>query len=1382
MGGSGSRGRRPKSKMRAVRKPALFHSCHGLARHSSRTSVHPPWGDDLDAPRRYCAPTMIRRPLAQRVGRFRLLEELGRGGMGVVYRATDPATGSMIALKVLLAADHAGDEATRRFQREAETARLVDHPNVVKVHELGWHEGKPFFTMDLVEGGSLEDLRATVRDPHRYAAVMAGVARGLHAAHQRGLAHRDVKPANILMEGETPRLTDFGLARELSGVGQRLTATGEVLGTPAYMAPEQAGNDDYDPALGDQYSVGAVLYDVLSGHPPHDGDNAVAVMMSLASQAHRPLRSVAPDVPVELVRVVEQALSRDPGCRYPDCAALADDLERFAAGMPVQASGPGWRPRLDQALGRLAPILAVGLPLAAVVAAAAGASATWEAVMEERAALDRELHAGRELMTLEAEVDARALDAPQAAVTLLHGFADRHRGTHAVARAVIRHGPELAAHAPDEALALLAAVYSSSTDPADQDQVLDALAQVMEQRWDWPGLAAVTATQLRRHPLWGPSPSIAGPGARVDLAQGSLVRAATAFDQLDDPAAAGVARALTERRAAAADVRLGRAADWDGDGTPELARRDGDDLVVFSLSQDLPERGRLRLPVVGDERVLLLDGTERQLVRWSDGRLQLWRQGDGGVFTMVTDRTTSPVLSAAAADLDGDGADEVYVGLGPYERRLLVAEAGEPFEDAHRGTTGAHSDVVQLLAVDAASGPQLWAAVGPWAAYDVRRFGVHGGELSLLDRRRLGYVSQLLPLADGRVAALHSAEYPSRTAFADDEPFGAPAGIYLLDPADPSAVEVLHWPFPPAMLRGLHEGDLDGDGRPDLLLSAARGAERTLLVYLATDDGYRAPLAHTGLEVVWTGQLDGDAPVELLAVDGRDPSVETPVWVGAGGEAVVALPTDVVPPQPAPPDLDAVHAAAWQRADDLVAMGLYRPAALAFQRLAPTLPKALAPTALARAARLLEAEGRLDEAAEVWTQLVGRHPEARAAAAADLRATHRFGRAAAVGGPAAPTGDTTWHLVAGREHADALTVIDPVGATPGEGLALAAVSGEGPLAGVKLPWNGDHFATEITLDLDHLEWGSGVVLELDGWSEAALAIRAWGGGGMYERTAECPGVGGTRVTLPSTSVRLDERWVLRLDWHDGELLCQITAPDGSHSVATRRAPPPPVGDLVWTLRPARHAPNSSALARGTVSAWTVTATHPQPRLSALPPSEVVTSVAHDLRIRPALAVPELVASLGTGALVPFRDVHAALQHSHPHDPVTQRVYTVHAAPLLATSPHDLAPEEASAYADLLARRGMAWLDLRELEAARADLGAAYALLDDGAPLPLAVDDPDWPLRVDVSLALAASWADQAPETARRHARHALQLHPVPELAADRIRAHPILRDLEGLWP
>jgi hypothetical protein len=350
-----------------------------------------------------------------------------------------------------------------------------------------------------------------------------------------------------------------------------------------------------------------------------------------------------------------------------------------------------------------------------------------------------------------------------------------------------------------------------------------------------------------------------------------------------------------------------------------------------------------------------------------------------------------------------------------------------------------------------------------------------------------------------------------------------------------------------------------------------------------------------------------------------------------------------------------------------------------------------------------------------------------------------------------------------------------------DGLLVQAVAGEAPLAGVRVPWNGEHLAIELSIEPEHLEWGGGLVVEVDGWEGSQLALRSWGGGGLYERKVECPGVPGASLSADSPTVALDEAWSLRLDWFDGELLCQITAPDGRSVVGVKVETAPPAGDLDLTLRPARHAPGSHALLRGTVTALSVTTTQALPRLSGRVAPEGSPSVAGPLRTSPAIAVPQLLAKLGPGALVPFRDVHRALHHSHPHAPVTQRVYTVHAAPLLALDPRGLGPDEREAYAEILARRGMAWLDLSELEAARADLQTADRLLDPGDAPPLA-DDPLALLRVDVRLALAAAWADQAPETARRHARRAMQLHPVPELAADRVANFPRLRDVEGLWP
>jgi len=1254
---------------------------------------------------------------------------------------------------------------------------MIDHPNVVRVHELGWHEGKPYFTMDLVDGGSLEAVRGSVKDPAWYARVMAGVARGLHAAHIRGLAHRDVKPSNILLESDVPRLTDFGLARELSSVGTRLTATGEVLGTPHYMAPEQARSGAFDPALGDQYSVGAVLYDLLAGRPPHDGDSPVAVMMSLTTQLPPPLQRVAPGVPEPLVRVVEQAMSRLPEHRYGSCEALAEDLERYVAGEPVRATAPTLRRRASRALQVARRPLVLGAAAIGVALFTLGTAATWDAVRTQRSEMDRELMAQGALLALEEELDeAIEADDPQGALSALRAHGARHRGTRTAVDTILLQAPRLMELAPDRALALLAEAYTDAPAGPDQDRVLVALAAQLEARWDWTGLAALTTTQARRNPLRVDTVALAAPRARVQLAVGDAERAALTLEAMGDDAGARLARAMGQAAPAPEGLTFHRPLDWDGDGRADLAARHEAGLRVHAVAPGLPVVADVPIgPTDDSDHVHLLPA--RRLVHWSDGVLRLL-DASGPSPEVLVERESSAALTAAATDLDGDGHDEVYVGLGPYERRLLVADLASPeprFDDAHAATTAAGSDVNQVLPVSVDGREQLWATVGPWRAYDVRRYARPAGPLEVLERHRLGYVSHLQLLDDGRVAALHSEEYGSRVALDPTEPYGPVAGVYVLGPESTDVQDVLPWRGPEARLASIHEADLDGDGRLDWVITARHEGDPALVIHLADDDGFRDPFVVAGFTVVATGQLDDDPADELVVWNSPDAGF----WIlGTGDPRPVPSPPPMVPSQPAPDGLDPVGDAAWQRAEDLVAMGLYDAAATAFTRLHDQLPRALAPAALARAARLHEASGDRGAAAEAWQRLVGRRQEARSAAVQLLRADHRFDEAAALGGEAAPSADTHWDLVDGDRFADALTVLDPLGAQLGsEGVAVATVAGEPPVAGVRLPWNGRHLALEIDVDVRSLEWGSGLVVGFDDWEDGSVALRSWGGGGLYRLEVECLGPADAHLTRPTPQVEVSGTWTLRVDWYDGELLCQITAPDGETVTATRPATPPPVGDLDLSVRPARHAPESHARARAVLRRWSVTATQDLPTLSARPKPSAPPSVAHDLRLTPGPAVDRLLQEEGAAAVTAFREAHAALHHSHPTSAAAQRAFTVHAAPLLAQDPAALGLDDRRAYAEVLARRGMAWFDLGELASARSDLERADSLLDGPEP-----SDPDKLLRVDVNLALAASWADQAPETARRYLRQALQLHPVPELAPDRVARYPSLRALGDTWP
>lgn len=272
------------------------------------------------------------------VGDYEILEEIGRGGMGVVYRARQVSLGRDVALKMVLAGEHAGADALRRFRTEAEAAANLDHPNIVPVYEVGVHEGQPYFSMKRIEGTSLAEAMAGLREkPREIAALLERVARAVHHAHQRGVLHRDLKPGNILLDksGE-PHIADFGLARRGEGGG---SLSGAVIGTPEFMAPEQAlGRKDLTVAA-DVYSLGATLYALLAGKPPFEGGHVLDVLRAVVGEEPGPLAG-------DLGLIALKCLSKEPGKRYESAAALANDLKRWLDGEPVRARPAGRVERL----------------------------------------------------------------------------------------------------------------------------------------------------------------------------------------------------------------------------------------------------------------------------------------------------------------------------------------------------------------------------------------------------------------------------------------------------------------------------------------------------------------------------------------------------------------------------------------------------------------------------------------------------------------------------------------------------------------------------------------------------------------------------------------------------------------------------------------------------------------------------------------------------------------------------------------------------------------------------------------------------------------------------------------------------------------------------
>ncbi len=264
---------------------------------------------------------------------------LGRGGMGVVYKARHRRLNRPVALKMLLAGAYAGPPERERFRREAEAVAGLRHPNIVPVYDAGDLDGRPYFTMEFVEGGSLAEKIAGMPQPARpSAALLARVAEAVHFAHGNGIVHRDLKPANILLAADgTPKVTDFGLARRLEG-GGGLTLSGVPVGTPSYMAPEQARGEKaaIGPAI-DVHALGAILYELLTGRPPFRAETLTGTLQQVLADEPVPPARLNPRVPRDLETLCLKCLEKDPARRYATAGDLAADLERFLNDEAIQA-------------------------------------------------------------------------------------------------------------------------------------------------------------------------------------------------------------------------------------------------------------------------------------------------------------------------------------------------------------------------------------------------------------------------------------------------------------------------------------------------------------------------------------------------------------------------------------------------------------------------------------------------------------------------------------------------------------------------------------------------------------------------------------------------------------------------------------------------------------------------------------------------------------------------------------------------------------------------------------------------------------------------------------------------------------------------------------
>lgn len=335
----------------------------------------PPQVTPPPAPARHSTSSGIRRrPLLEGTfGPYEIENEIARGGVGAVFRAKEVVGGRRVALKVLLDGDEAGELETERFRRECETAKALSLPGMVQIYAVGEIEGKPFMAMELVEGRSLDKLipekTLTVND---CLVMMQAVADTVGALHEAGYVHRDLKPANILLGPYgAPKVADFGLVKSLDEV-TRLTASGLVCGTPAYMAPEQARGDGkaIDPRS-DVWALGAVLYEMLTATPPFQADNALRLMLKITKDTPKPPRQMNPKVPRDVDAIVMKCLEKSADHRYANGRALAEDIKRFLDGLPVEArANQGFTRYVKAVEANRGVLLAVGGGIAAVVVVA----------------------------------------------------------------------------------------------------------------------------------------------------------------------------------------------------------------------------------------------------------------------------------------------------------------------------------------------------------------------------------------------------------------------------------------------------------------------------------------------------------------------------------------------------------------------------------------------------------------------------------------------------------------------------------------------------------------------------------------------------------------------------------------------------------------------------------------------------------------------------------------------------------------------------------------------------------------------------------------------------------------------------------------------------
>ncbi len=439
---------------------------------------------------------------------------LGRGGMGVVFKARHRKLNRFVAVKMLLAGPYASPLELARFRREAEAVAALRHPNIVQIHDVGEVAGRHYFIMEFVEGGSLaQQLAGTPQPATRAAELIATLAVAVQFAHQSGFIHRDLKPANILLSADgIPKITDFGLARSIAG-GPEFTLSGARVGTPSYMAPEQALGQAHaiGPAV-DVYALGAMLYEVLTGRPPFTGQSAAAIEMRILGEEPTPPSRLNPKIPRDLETICLKCLQKHPIRRYASAQDLADDLNRFLDGQPVLARPVGALERTVK-WARRRPAVASLIVAALLAVTAAVGTTTWWCQQENFRQTEKERRQAHARQAIETVIDQAYKSAKlerwrEARVILTEGkshLAVADSGELRVRSARAEADVQFAELLGDILQAAVASVSErnvSSPHPVDfQLLATESRKAFIQAGFNVDGDAAVTAARIRATPL-----------------------------------------------------------------------------------------------------------------------------------------------------------------------------------------------------------------------------------------------------------------------------------------------------------------------------------------------------------------------------------------------------------------------------------------------------------------------------------------------------------------------------------------------------------------------------------------------------------------------------------------------------------------------------------------------------------------------------------------------------------------------------------------------------------------------------------------------------------------------------------------------------------------